>query len=184
VGDRSCPVCSCRVSVWHRRLRRSRRVRPRIDERELRLARIVVWLYRVSVAVRQHAGPSRAWQHAQDTESPRRCWTLPAVARVQVAGSDRILRDPQGVSARSALHCDVKLIAACSASRGYSGLLFGRVGGNLSAAATSWWSPTETHIVVHSGLRVESDSRFAVADKPALLAGNRRRRWCIQPIGY
>jgi hypothetical protein len=177
VGDRSCPVCSCRGSVWHRRLRRGRRVRPRIGEGELRLARTVVWFRQVSVARRQHSGPSRAWQHVQDTVSLRRCWTLPAVARVQVAGADGILRDPRGDSVRSALHCDVRSIAACSASRGYSGLLFGRVGGNRPAAATSRRSPTETHIAVHSRLRIESDCRFAVADKPALLTGNRQRRW-------
>jgi len=43
---------------------------------------------------------------------------------------------------------------------------------------------TEAHTAAYSGLRIESDCRFAVADEPALLAGNRRERWCIRPIGY
>jgi hypothetical protein len=69
-----------------------------------------------------------------------------------------------------------------AAVRRYSGLLYGRIGEDRLAAATSRESPDRSlQSRAFSILLRRRTCAFAV--KPTTTAGNCRRRWCIQPIG-
>jgi len=143
VGDRSCPVCSCRVPEWRRRLRRSRRVELTIGESGLRLAGTVTRRHRVSVAQQ-----CACWSAAGVATCPRH--REATAVRDASSGSARPgcgrRRDPSGSSrciARSALHLARDQERYALRSEGTRASCLAGSAGIISAAATSRSSPDQ-----------------------------------------
>jgi hypothetical protein len=153
-------------------------------ESELRLERSVTRSSPVPSWSGLHAVPQRGWQHARCAGSPRRGWTFSVVIRVRLRAPGK----PFGVSVVQrreliVLRCETNRHAL--RSEGTRSLLSGRVGRDRVVAATSRQGSSQTpHRPGVSGLRDGGDGIIASADEPASKAGNRRRCWCIQPIGY
>jgi len=180
----SCPVCGRTRGGGRRRSRRGRRTRLASGESELRLAGTVSGSRSVPSRGRLHAVPRRGWQHPRCTASPRRGRSTSAVVRVRLWAPWR----PFGVSVVFRLELTVSRRETnrhALRSEGIRSLLSGRVGGDRAVAATSRQGSSRTpHQPGVSMLRDRGDDSIAFAEKPTSTAGNRRRRWCVQPIGH
>jgi hypothetical protein len=130
----------------------------------------------------KHAGSPSAWRHAVASNVHAGTRQSSTATRNEAEGAEGISRDPRGVLAGNAstamcgrrdMRCEpISTRASC---------LAGSVG--IDAVETPWRASTGACRVGFSRCRVQS-GRGAFTEPLAAEAGDRRRRWCIQPIGY
>lgn len=131
----------------------------------------------------EHAGTLEAWQHAEGTERPRRLLAASIGSYNEVEDAEDILRDARGATHGDRVQCDVQRMRHYSCTERYPSLLLGGIGRDRPATATSWEVVTDTCRVGRHRFELEC-ARGTFVEQPTTTAGNRWRRWCIQPIGY